>query len=313
VCGRIEVAPIGFPPPEAWPSIEAPTFLLEKADAREPLKVRVPDSNKGLYGHVLIVAGSPGKSGAATLCSRAAMRAGVGLCTLASRTQVVEGALGHTPELMGVSLPGDGGLGRSDADALVAALEKKSAWVVGPGMPHGDETRALLLDLLSRISLPCVLDADALNTLATGNMQDLRKAAGPLVLTPHPGEMARLMKTDVPTVQADRFGMARKLATSTGAIVVLKGARTIVAAPDGRCFVNPTGNPGMATGGTGDVLAGLCGALLAQKIPAVEAACAAVYIHGLAGDIAEQKKGQLGLVASDVVDSFADVWTQWHR
>ena len=157
-----------------------------------------------------------------------------------------------------------------------------------------------------------MIDADGLNALA-GRLGVFKGARGPLVLTPHPGEMARLAGRSTAQVQADRLGVAREMASMAGAVVVLKGARTVVACPDGRVWINPTGNPGMATGGTGDVLAGLCGALLAQGLSAEDAALVAVHAHGLAGDRAARRTGQLGLIASDLLAALCEVWVGWER
>lgn len=183
---------------------------------------------------------------------------------------------------------------------------------MGPGIPRGPETAALIGELLSRVEIPAVLDADALNAVAS-DLDVLRKAKGPVVLTPHPGEMARLTGRLTKEVQAHRVDLARKLATDHGVTVVLKGARSLIATPKGELFVNPTGNPGMATGGSGDVLSGICGAFLAQGLEVPEAIWAAVYAHGLAGDLAALKRGKVGLIAGDIIKGLCDVWVRWGR
>jgi hydroxyethylthiazole kinase-like uncharacterized protein yjeF len=184
---------------------------------------------------------------------------------------------------------------------------------VGPGNPRGPETGKLLGELLSRLELPTVLDADALNAVAD-DLSVLRRAKAPVVLTPHPGEMARLTGKPTKEVQGRRLEVVKQLATALGVTVVLKGDRTLTAHPDGRVFINTTGNPGMATGGSGDVLSGITGALLAQGFPVPDVVWTAVYAHGLAGDLVAARRGQLGLIAGDLVEQgLCDLWVRWGR
>ncbi|MET0403425.1 MAG: NAD(P)H-hydrate dehydratase, partial [Cystobacter sp.] len=278
--GDTRCVDIGIAPETVEPHAGEEVFLVEEADARGAIAPRRSDSHKGTYGHVLVVAGSLGKSGAAALSALSALRGGAGLVTVATRAQVVESVLGHSPELMGWPLEDRGPLGHADLESLLAAAEQKDALVVGPGIPRGEETAALLGEWLSRVEVPVVLDADALNAVAT-DLGVLRRAKGPLVLTPHPGEMARLTGLPTKALQQERVKVARDFAHTHGVTLVLKGARTLVAHADGTVYVNPTGNPGMATGGTGDVLSGLLGALLAQGLALPVAAWTAVYAHGL--------------------------------
>jgi NAD(P)H-hydrate epimerase len=285
---------------------------VEEADARGALPRREAQGHKGTYGHVLVVGGSRGKSGAAALAARSALRAGAGLVTVATRGEVLEAVLCHAPEVMGVPLDAAGPLGPEDLEPLVAAAEGKDALVLGPGLPRGPRTAALLGELLGRVECPAVLDADALNAAAE-DVGLLRRARAPLVLTPHPGEMARLSGLDTRGVQGRRLEVARDFAAAHGVTLVLKGARTLTAGAGGGLYVNPTGNPGMATGGSGDVLSGVVGALLAQGLAPDVAAWAGVYAHGLAGDIAVRRRGQLGLVAGDLVEALCEVWTRWGR
>ncbi|HZH02332.1 MAG TPA: NAD(P)H-hydrate dehydratase, partial [Myxococcaceae bacterium] len=203
-------------------------------------------------------------------------------------------------------------LALGDAETLLRAAEGKSAVVFGPGIPRGDETAALLKRLLEAWTLPTVLDADGLNAVAQDHSL-LRAARGPLILTPHPGEMARLLGIKADEVQADRLGAVRKFATAHPAVVVLKGARTLTGLVNGTVYVNPTGNPGMSTAGTGDVLSGLLGALLAQGLGVEDAALVGVYAHGMAGDLAALRTGQMGLTASAVSDALGEVWVRWGR
>ncbi|WP_224360924.1 NAD(P)H-hydrate dehydratase [Hyalangium versicolor] len=312
LCGELRRVDIGLSAAASQGLKGLVLRLVEEADAREALPVRRSDTHKGTYGHVVVVAGSRGKSGAAALVARSALRSGAGLVSVATRADLVDAVLAHAPEIMGVPLEGDGPLGLSDLEPLVAAAEGKEALVIGPGIPRGPETGALIGELLSRVEIPAVLDADALNAVAE-DLGVLRKAKGPVVLTPHPGEMARLTGRSTKEVQAHRVEVARNLATGHGVTVVLKGARTLIASPDGEIYVNPTGNPGMATGGSGDVLSGICGAFLAQGLRVPEAIWAAVYTHGLAGDLAAERRGKVGLIAGDIIKGLCDVWVRWGR
>lgn len=306
LAGCVEVVDIGLA--ELSPS----TWLLEPSDGPRWLPPRRSDTNKGTYGHLLVVAGSRGKSGAAALAGLAALRSGVGLCTVATPVDALSDVQGHAPELMGVALPASAVLGPTHLDVLLAAAEGKDALVIGPGIPRGSETHALLAELLVRLHVPVLIDADGLNALA-GHPELLQRSHAPLVLTPHPGEMARLAGRQVSEVQADRVGTASAFARAHRAVVVLKGARTLVAEPGGQLRVNPSGNPGMASGGTGDVLSGMIGAFLAQGLAPVDAASVGVLAHGLAGDAAARRWGRLGLIASDLTAALGEVWTAWGR
>ncbi|NMO14409.1 NAD(P)H-hydrate dehydratase [Pyxidicoccus fallax] len=313
LCGRVRRVDIGMGG-EASKELSGPRLMVvEEADARGTLPARRADSHKGTYGHVLAVAGSRGKTGAAALVAKSALRSGAGLVTVAARGDALDLIQSHSAEIMGTPLDGTGPLGMRDLDALLAAAEGKDALVMGPGIPRGPETGALIGELLSRVELPAVLDADALNAVAD-DLSVLRRAKGPVVLTPHPGEMARLTGKSTKEVQAKRLELVKQLAAGVGVTVVLKGDRTLTAHPDGRVFINTTGNAGMATGGSGDVLSGLCGAFLAQGFPMPDAVWTAVYAHGLAGDLAAAKRGQLGLIAGDLVEQgLCDVWVRWGR
>ncbi|HSP79440.1 MAG TPA: NAD(P)H-hydrate dehydratase [Myxococcaceae bacterium] len=311
-CGELRCADIGIPPEAAEAHPGAEVLLVEEADARAALHPRRADSHKGTYGHVLVVSGSRGKSGAAAMVAMGALRGGAGLVTVATRSEVVEAVLGHTPEVMGWPLEAQGPLGLADLEPLLAAAEKKDVLVVGPGIPRGDETAALLGELLSRVEVPAMLDADALNAVAS-DLGVLRRAKGPLILTPHPGEMARLTGLSTKEIQGRRLEVARDFARQHGVTVVLKGARTLTAVPDGTVYVNPTGNPGMATGGSGDVLSGVLGALLGQGLKPPEAAWVGVSAHGLAGDLMVASRGRMGLVATDLMQGLCSVWTRWNR
>jgi len=308
-CGLVELAEIGLPLAAEAGLAGPPLLLIEEASARALLPPRAADTHKGSFGHVLVVAGSPGKTGAAALAALGALRGGAGLVSVAARPLDLAAILAHAPEVMGVALPGEGPLVDADVPALLAAVAGKAAVVVGPGLAID---RPALLGLIEGSAAPLVVDADGLNALA-GQLAPLRGARASLVLTPHPGEAGRLAGVSTAEVQADRLGTARNLAAATGAVVVLKGARTLIARPDATAYLNPTGNPGMATGGTGDVLAGLIGALLGQGLAAADAAVVAAFVHGLAGDLAARTHGQLGLVASDLAAGLGQVWSRWGR
>jgi NAD(P)H-hydrate epimerase len=255
------------------------------------------------------VAGSPGKTGAGTLAVRAALRSGAGLVTLAGREQTLAEILAGHPEAMSHALAGQGALGPADLAGLLTALEGKQALAIGPGLWRGPATGAMLAELLTRFKGATVLDADALNAIA-GHPGTLAGAVGPTVVTPHPGEMALLTGRSTAEVQADRFAAAAKLAGDERTVVVLKGAGTVVAAPEGRLSVNPTGNAGLAHGGTGDVLCGLIGGLLAQGMEPFDAARAGAYLHGWAGERVSKRRGQRGLLAGEVADELGSLWAE---
>ncbi len=312
LCGRLEVVDIGIPRAAHWVLKDPATYLLEENDVRSRLPVRRPDTHKGTYGHVLVVAGSWGKTGAAALTGLAALRAGAGLVTVATRPESLVAVMAHGPELMGVELVNDGPLGIGDLNTLLDAADGKDAVIFGPGIDRGEDTAKLIGALLEELTIPCVLDADGLNALA-GNLELLKRAKGDLLLTPHPGEMARLTGKTIEDVQKDRIASVRNVALSTQVVVALKGARTLIAREDGTVFINPTGNAGMATAGTGDVLSGVCGALLAQGLSPEDAAITGCFAHGLAGDLVMSRRGKMGLMASDLLEGLGEVWVRWNR
>ncbi|MCL6580227.1 MAG: NAD(P)H-hydrate dehydratase [Firmicutes bacterium] len=310
--GLLVLAGIGLPRAcldEAWESGPRRVEWLLPEEASGLLPERPVAGHKGTFGHVLVVAGSPGFTGAAVLAGLGALRAGAGLVTVACPEGCRATVAASRPELLTVGLP-EGPDGRLAAEAGAAALRRPgfSAVVAGPGLGATPDVRRAVLDLLAGAAgrLPVVLDADALNALALegpeGVAAALRCAEVSVVLTPHPGEMARLLGSTVTAVQADRLGVALEAARSWRAVVVLKGAGTVVAAPDGRLWLNATGGPALATGGTGDVLAGAIGGLAAQGLGPLEAALVGVCLHGLAGDAAAVEVGSRGLLASDVAE-----------
>jgi ADP-dependent NAD(P)H-hydrate dehydratase / NAD(P)H-hydrate epimerase len=300
--GDLAVADIGIDcraVKEVAPYIE----LLEREQVSQLVPTREPDSHKGTYGHDLVMAGSRGKTGAAILACRAAMRSGAGLVTLAAPRSLNNIFASSLVEVMTEPLqdnaaeefepPGD--------EAWRRLLEKKNSLLFGPGIGVNDSTRTTLIWLLRNLEIPWVIDADGLNTLAL-EIDRLRSAKTPPIVTPHPGEMARLIGQDTAAVNRDRVGTARSFATERRCHVVLKGARTVIATPEGKVFINPTGNPGMASGGMGDVLAGILAALLGQGFSAEDTMKLGVYLHGFVGDRMAAEKGEIGLIASDIIE-----------
>lgn len=300
--GELVVADIGLHP-KAVEEVHPQTELLGKEDIRWLIPLREPDTHKGSYGHVLVMAGSRGKTGAAILACRAAMRVGSGLVTLAAPRALNNIFASTLVEIMTEPLkdnseeefepPGDHEWRR--------LLDRKSAFLFGPGIGLGDSARSALRWLLKNLEIPWVIDADGLTILA-GEVERLRVAKIPPVLTPHPGEMARLLGTDVPSVNRDRVGVARSFARDHRCHVVLKGARTVIATFDGRVFINPTGNPGMASGGMGDVLSGILAGLLGQGFEVEDALKLGVFLHGFVADQVAGEKGEIGIIASDVIE-----------
>jgi len=278
--GEVVVRPIGLP----GKLINDPAHWYATADPdqfRGLFAPRQRDSHKGNFGHVLVVGGATGTTGAAIMAGMAALRAGAGLVTVSAATQQ-----GFPPELMTAAL---------SHDTHDDAIQGKTALAIGPGLGATAESKALVRRLVSKVQVPVVLDADALNVLGDARVHGC-------VLTPHPGEMARLAGLSTAQVQADRLGVARGFATERGAIVVLKGAGTLIAFPDGTIWRNTTGNPGMATGGAGDILTGLIAGLVAQFPTRLgEAVLAAVWLHGRAGDLGVQELGEKSLIATDLL------------
>jgi len=264
------------------------------------LPPRSLESNKGDFGRVLVVAGSSGMSGAAVLCGSAALRGGAGLVTVAVPEDILSIVSTGNPCYLTAPLSNDQDGKLTNVSAKVLKLaEANNVTAVGPGLGRSDPISKLIAGLVGSIRTPLVLDADGLNALVN-QTDSLKQHAGPIILTPHPGEFARLIGSDVATVQAHRQDLAVEFAAKFQVILVLKGHGTIVT--DGRqVYQNQTGNPGMATGGTGDVLTGLIAALLAQELAPFAAAQLGVYLHGMAGDLAQEELGQVSLIASDLL------------
>jgi len=284
--------------------------VITAADIAPLVGPRPADSHKGSYGHVLVVGGSLGKAGAAAMAGIAALRAGAGLATVATAKSVLATVAGFHPELMTEPLPetDDGTISNSALDRIEKLAKGKSVLAIGPGISGNEHSAELVLSLVAKLKGPAVLDADGLNAFA-GRAGELNGKGRTLVITPHPGEMARLVGCTVADVQNDRLGMARKFANEHELIVVLKGNRTLVVRPDGEAWVNTTGNPGMATGGTGDILTGMVAGMIAQHPKgAFEAVLAAVHLHGLAGDVMREKVGEHSLIATDLLQGLPDAF-----
>ena len=310
LAGDVVVAEIGIP--VAVIEHVAPRFSLNNDWTAPFLPERHPESHKGSYGHVLVLGGSPGKGGAPLLSALAALRSGAGVVTVGTHARCQLALEGRILEIMVEAAYGD----EVDSQVLESLLNSADVVVVGPGLPTGPVGAAIVRAVLERTEMPVVLDAGALDVVSR-HPELLVTRASPLVVTPHPGEAARLLHTETAAVQSDRFGAAERLVDATMAVVVLKGYRTLIASPDGPIVVNTTGNPGMATAGTGDVLAGMIGALLArdfdleQETSAIERAFdatrLAVHLHGLAGDEVAARLGPDALIASDLIAQLSSV------
>ncbi len=301
--GELIVGAIGSPP-ELY--ADAGLSLVEPAMFRELLAPRDPAGHKGTYGHVLVVAGSRGKTGAAAMAGLSALRAGAGLVTVASAQSAIAEISAHAPELMTEPLPET----ESGSIALNANLEAlaqgKSVIAIGPGLGHAPQIAAMVHALSAEFEGPMVLDADALVQQSPA-AQTKGRPSQTRILTPHPGEMARLTGKTTAEVQADRIGAARSYAMEHGVTLVLKGQRTLIAFADGRVWINPTGTPAMGTGGSGDILTGLIAGLVAQfRDRAEQAVAAAVYLHGLAGQLGAQALGEKCLIATDLLQYLPD-------
>ncbi|WHH61749.1 NAD(P)H-hydrate dehydratase [Petroclostridium sp. X23] len=284
---------------------------IEKDYIKGLLPVRIANSNKGDYGKVLIIAGSTGMTGAAALAGLAAVRAGAGLVTVGipkSLNPVMEIKL---TEVMTLPLEedDDGILVYSSIDKILDKMRKTDVLVFGPGLSVNQGIADILEAVLRQSNIPVVIDADGINALSA-NINVLKECKCPIIITPHPGEMSRLTGLEIPSIEADRIEIAKNFAAQWNVTVVLKGARTIIAHPNGEVFINCTGNPGMATGGTGDVLAGVIASLIGQGLEAFDAAVAGVYIHGAAGDLQAFEKGEYGLIASDIINGIPAVLQQ---
>ncbi len=310
--GRLFVEDIGFPP-ELLHSDEIAMELVDKEYVSRLLPRRAVNSHKGDYGHVLVAAGSLGKTGAALLTARAALRSGAGLVTIGTPDSVAGPLTAAVLEEMTLPLPStaSGGLSKEAVRPVLDFLrERADVLAIGPGLSTDAETVEFVINTVAGSPVPVVVDADGLNALSTlgygGLVRLIRGLRVPVVLTPHVGEMARLLGTGIPDVAADLPNSALGLARDTGACTVLKGVPTVTATPGGLCLVNSSGNPGMATAGAGDVLTGVIASLIGQGLPPQEAAAAGVFIHGLSGDIAAAGKTVYALTAGGLIEALPE-------
>ena len=276
--------------------------MMEKESLRACFRKRKRDSHKGNYGHLFIIAGSLGKTGAAALAARAAYKTGAGLVTVGTPRTCLPIVARSMMELMTEPLAEteEKTISSEALPRVLDLIKGKDALLIGPGISKQESTCQFVWNLIPKVRQPLVIDADGLNILSL-KRELLKKLPRPTVLTPHPGEFARLTGLSIGEVLRSRLELVPSFARKYGIILVLKGYRTLVGAPDGRVFINPTGNPGMATGGTGDVLSGMIGALLMQHLDPLQAALTAVYLHGLSGDLASRRVGERAVVAGDLI------------
>ncbi|MBI5408523.1 MAG: NAD(P)H-hydrate dehydratase [Nitrospirae bacterium] len=327
--GKLFIEDIGFPR-KLLKSQKIAVNLLQKEDMTSMLPQRPKYSHKGTYGHVLLLAGSRGKTGAALMAAKACLRSGAGLVTIGIPETLVNAFQSRVTEEMILPLPdkGNGTLSYKSIAAILELLKKRfDVLAIGPGLSPDDEIPDLVIRLVTESDVPAVIDADGLNAMA-GKTRILKRCRAPVILTPHVGEMARLLsqrsavsgqqselkknekrktKNEIDNlklkahIEQDRINTAISFSKRTRTYLVLKGAPTVIAAPEGNAFINSTGNPGMATAGSGDVLTGMISAFLAQKLSPLNASILGVYMHGLAGDLAAEKKGMHSLTASDII------------
>lgn len=299
--GQLKIIDIGIPKYIAQEK-QIPLSLIQAEDVARLFPGRSFISHKGSYGHLLVIAGSPGKTGAAALCANAAMRCGTGLVTLGVAEQINQQLEPMVTEPMTHPLPcsKSGMLTMDSFDSIVNLAQGRQAMALGPGIGTGKDTEELVCNLIKSLNIPIVIDADALNCL-TSNLSILKKKKAPVVLTPHPGEMSRLCGFSTDEIQADRLNISTQFAKDHDVTMVLKGAQTVISFPDGNSAVCPTGNPGMASGGMGDVLTGMIAGFCAQGMTPENASIAGTYIHGLCGDDLATESGQFGYLASDMV------------
>ncbi len=306
--GTAYVADIGSPAEAIVSSLHL--NLIHPRDYASFIGPRPAESNKGNYGHVLVIGGSLGKAGSVAMAGMAALRAGAGLSTVATAKSVLPTVAGFHPELMTVPLPETdfGTIATSAGVKVEELLKTMTVAAIGPGISRDPHTATLVRSLVAHHKAPIVVDADGLNAFE-GQTKELNGSGRTLVITPHPGEMARLVGCSIADVQKDRLGVARQFAREHELIVVLKGHRTLVVQPDGEAWVNTTGNPGMSTGGTGDILTGMVAGMIAQNRKNVTmAVCAAVHLHGLAGDVMRDIVGEHSLVATDLLRGLPDAF-----
>ena len=306
--GPTHTAGIGSPDEAIVSSLQL--NVITAHDLGSLLGPRPADSNKGLYGHVLVIGGSVGKAGAAAMAGISALRSGAGLSTVATAKSALSTVAGFHPELMTEPLAETdaGTIARDTIDGINELAKGKSVLAIGPGISRHPQTSELVRKLVARTQVSMVIDADGLNAFEH-HTDELHGSGRSIVITPHPGEMARLAGCSTADVQKDRLGVARKFARDREVLVVLKGNRTLVVRPDGEAWVNTTGNPGMSTGGTGDILTGMVAGMMAQHLDnPLLAVLAAVHLHGLAGDVARESMGEHSLIATDLLQGLPEAF-----
>jgi len=305
-CGETDVYDIGIPSKAVFDA-EIKTEALEERVVKSMFSIRPPDFHKGDAGRVFIVGGSPGLTGAPCLAGQAAMRMGAGLITVVvpeSVRPIVESKL---LEVMSAGIP-DGGSGTFRKDSVPALLEQVARadfLVIGPGLGMYEGAAEFIAELIPRIRVPFLIDADGLNALA-GQVKVLRSAKAPCIVTPHPGEMSRLTGESIEAIEASRIGSALHFAEEEGVTVILKGARTVIATPKGDLFINTTGNPYMASGGMGDALSGIVAALASQGLSPTDASCAGAFLHGMSADLLVRKFPMSPVSATDVIENIRE-------
>jgi len=302
LCGRIEVVPVGYPT-KLWEGVTPVAYVTDSNWVRARLPGRSPAGHKGTFGRVLIVAGSLGMSGAAIFAAQGALRAGAGLVTVACPEVILPIVASAVPEALTIPLPHtDGHLGPEALSALEDALSHADAVAIGPGLGRAPETGRLVRALLPTVAGPVVLDADGLFAIS-GHLEAVESIAGHAVLTPHPGEMARLVGRPIPELEADRIEVARAFAREHGVVLLLKGRPTAIGTSDGQVFLNPTGNTGLATGGSGDVLTGIIAGLLGGGASPEEAAVIGAYLHGYGADYLTRDRAERAIIPSDLIQA----------
>ncbi|MDH7499100.1 MAG: NAD(P)H-hydrate dehydratase [candidate division NC10 bacterium] len=308
--GKLKVADIGMP----RALLENPEIKLSLIEAKEvgaAFPPRKPDAHKGNFGHVLVIAGSPGKTGAGAMASKAALRIGAGLVTFALPGSLNDAMEAKLDEVMTEPLPEteERTLSCSALEKILQLLEGKDCLALGPGLSSHPETGELVRKLIPQVKIPMVVDADGINALSL-HLQVLGEVRGPLILTPHPGELSRLLSVSVEEVQRNRVAIAQKFSSGFRLFLVLKGKGTLISDPGGEVFINPSGGPGMATAGSGDVLTGLLAGLIASGTNLPLSLKAGVFLHGLAGDLAAEEWGEEAMVAGDILSKIPDALRQ---
>ncbi len=319
--GRLYVEDIGFPS-QLLQSQDIKVNLIQKEYVSTLITPRERYSHKGDYGHILIIAGSKGKTGAALMCAKAAMRSGSGLVTIGVPESLIDIIQGRITEEMTLPLKDDGRgmLSANATDDVISFISQKiDAVAIGPGIGVSDDTKTMLAEIIKNSPVPLIIDADGINSLSANPDDVLSKRKSPVVITPHPGEMARLLSRvfnfeyKTIDIEKNRLNISSKLSCEYGIHVVLKGVPTVITSPEGDIFINTSGNPGMATAGSGDVLTGIIASFIGQGLNPLNASISGVCIHGTAGDSASREKGEYCMAASDLIDFLPDAFRYLSR